>query len=106
MEALKLAVDNNNTKVITEKPIINNVAEVFNGKTIAILNNDCIVKILSYLDQIKDITNCKRSNKYFCSLIKEIKVLEKLFFSKCCISPKSFLALPCDYLLSVNNQLK
>jgi WD40 repeat protein len=64
------------------------------------------VKILSYLDQIKDITNYKRINKYFCSLVKETKVLENFFFSKYCISPKSFFALPCDYLLSIKNKLQ
>ena len=52
-----------------------------------------------------DFKNCKCLNKRIYRIIKsDVELQKHAFFLKYC--PKGFLALPCDYLLSIKNQLK
>jgi hypothetical protein len=106
MEAIKTATSNNNINIITEANNTNNSTIQHHGRNIQILTDDCIILILLQVDALKDLQHCKLINKRFLRIVTDSTELrDHLFFLKNCITPEMFLALPKNYILSINKQL-
>ncbi len=93
MEYFK-SVFNNNFKNFIGQVAINSSTVVFNSRNIEELNDDCIVYVLSFISNVKDLVNCKCINKRFLNIIDSNEILEKLYFSKNYV-----------YMLPINKQL-
>ncbi len=104
METIKLSPNSHTgEQVNNNNPSVNSNIR----NSIYILNDDCVRNVLSYIDTVEDLTNCKSLNKRFFNLIDNTTFMDKLldnFFKNCHLQPNFFL-LSIKYLQAINNQV-